>query len=426
MRVMIFADTYPPQVNGVASSVCTLARTLSQQGHVVMVCTAGGRRQGSAGDPFAVVRARAVPLPLYSEFTIAPPIGRTFSRMVQRFQPDIIHCHTPFTVGWQGARAALAAGIPLVGTHHTLFGDYVSSYLHLGHQVNKRLAMLARRYVATFYNHCDLVTSASQYLARDLIAGGLTRPMWIVPNALDTERFRPLPNAPRPEGPGRRIIYVGRLAAEKNLPHLMRLVAPVLRRHPEARFEIAGQGPMLGALVALARELDLERQIRFLGWLRGEELVERIAASDVSVSASLTENQPMALLESLACGVPVVALAAAGVPEIIEEGGNGFLVAPESAAATFAHRLEQVLDDTALRQRLAARAHESAQAYSHAACLRMTLASYAEATAVRCSLPAHAKTWRLWRDRRGLMGELRLTPRRLVRRLPRRVRLPRR
>ncbi len=386
MRVMIVTDTYPPQINGVASGVSTLARALSRQGHDVMVCTASGTRDcESACEPFAVVRVRAVPLPLYGDFALAPPIGYPFGRLVRRFQPEVIHCHTPFSLGWQAARAARTAGIPLVGTHHTLFGDYVAAYLRLGHDMNARLAALLRRYVAAFYNQCAVVTCASRYLARDLVSGGLTRPVMIVPNALDTERFRPLPGAARREeglGRGQRIFSFGRLAAEKNLPHLLRLVAPVLYERPEVRFEIAGDGPVRAGLVALARELGLERQVHFLGWLRGALLVERLAGSDVCVSASLTENQPMALLESLACGVPVVALAAGGVPEIVEDGGNGFLVAPDGAPESFARRVGQVLDDAPLWRRLAARARETALAHSDAACLELTLAAYHEAQAV--------------------------------------------
>lgn len=379
MRVMLFADTYPPQINGVASSVSTLARALHRQGHAVMVCTAGRRGPNAEGDePFPVVRVPAMRLPLYGDFTVAPPLGRTFARMVRGFEPEIIHCHTPFGVGWRGALAAHAAGIPLAGTHHTLFGAYVAAYLRLGRRVNARIAAALRRYVAGFYNQCDVVTCASRYLARDLVSGGLTRPVTIVPNALDTERFRPLPHAAE-HASGRRIMWFGRLAAEKNLPRLVRLVEPVLRHHPDVCFEVAGDGPLRGALETLVCERGLERQVRFAGWLRGEELVAHVAGSDLCVSASLTENQPMALLESLACGVPVVALAAAGVPEIIADGTNGLLVAPDCAPETLAGSIERVLADGDLRRRLVAGARASAEVYSQATCLRQTLAAYHQA-----------------------------------------------
>lgn len=414
MRVMLFSDTYPPQVNGVATSVHSLARALSDQGHAVMVCTVGGGRRRAAGDdPFVVVRTRAVPLPLYADFTIAPPIVRVFGRLAQHFRPDVIHCHTPFGVGWQGARAAIAGGIPLIGTHHTLFGEYVEAYSRLGRQVNQRLAALIRRYVANFYNQCDVVSCASRYLANDLHAGGMYRPVAIVPNALNTERFRPLAAEEQARKMGKRIIYFGRLAAEKNLPRMMRLTEPVLRRHPDVTLEIVGEGPVLGSLTSLAYELGLERQVRFLGWMRGETLVRQVASSDICVSASLTENQPMALLESLACGVPVVALAAAGVPEIIEDGMNGFLVAPDDATETFAQRLEELIGDAELRAAMSVRAYASAQAYAQAACLRMTLDSYEEAQRT-------AAERRVLGRRRGLRAR-RLDPRHLARRIPGRI-----
>ena len=105
------------------------------------------------------------------------PLAQLLARVVHRFQPDIVHCHTPFSVGWQGLRAARAERIPVLGTHHTLFGEYVNSYLRLGHQVNGRLATLIRRYVAHFYNQCDLTSSASRFLASDLASGGMRRPV---------------------------------------------------------------------------------------------------------------------------------------------------------------------------------------------------------------------------------------------------------
>ncbi|WIG57749.1 MAG: hypothetical protein OJF49_000494 [Ktedonobacterales bacterium] len=409
MRVMIFSDTYPPQVNGVATCVETLARSLARDGHTVMVCTAGGHRSRAGGDePFAVVRLRAVPLPLYSDFTLASPVGITLMRLVARFRPDVIHCHTPFSIGWQGARAAKLHGIPLIGTHHTLFGEYVDAYSRFGHQVNQRISALIRRYVATFYNQCDLISCASHYLVRDVIAGGLHRPAIIVPNPVDTGRFHPIARSKnRSKRSAVKMLYFGRLAAEKNLPHLLDLTEPVLRRNPNAVFNIAGDGPMMGHLKAQAQGMGLDGRIRFLGWMRGDALAKQVAGSDICVSASLTENQPMALLESLACGVPVVALAAAGVPEIIEDGYNGFLASPDDTTGVFARSLERLVREPKLRLEMSASAYESAQAYSHEACLRATLCSYEQTM----ELAGEARS-----QRRGLRLP---NPRVLARHIPR-------
>src|SRR5258708_25271018 len=100
-----------------------------------------------------------------------------------------------------------------------------------------------------------------------------------------------------PRTPGAtRIVYFGRLAAEKNLPQLMHLVEPALRRNPGAQLEIVGDGPMMAPLVAQVAQLGIEEQVCFRGWMHGEALARLIAACDVCVSASTTENQPLSLL----------------------------------------------------------------------------------------------------------------------------------
>src|SRR5262249_62187812 len=140
----------------------------------------------------------------------------------------------------------------------------------------------------------------------------------------------------------------GRRAGEKTLPLFLVLVAPVLRRIPAVTLDIVGDGPMRVPLVALVRQRGLEDQIHFTGWMRGEALARHVAGCDICVSASLTENQPLALLESLAVGVPVVALAAGGVPEIIDNGRTGYLVDPADRSGCFAQRLEALLQDANL------------------------------------------------------------------------------
>jgi glycosyltransferase involved in cell wall biosynthesis len=233
--------------------------------------------------------------------------------------------------------------------------------------------------MARFYNQCDLVTCASRYLAADLASGGLTKPVKIVPNPIDTAFFYPRPNAFAPHKESApRIVYCGRLAAEKNLPLLLRQIAPVLQRWPTATFEIIGDGPMRAQLHRHSQALGIGHRVRFSGWLHGTELAQHIASATVSVSASVTENQPMALLESLASGVPVVALSAAGVPEIVLDGENGFL-APVTAPEVIGQRVELLLRDSDLRAQMARRARISAESYSHDACMRRTIDAYDQA-----------------------------------------------
>jgi glycosyltransferase involved in cell wall biosynthesis len=380
MRVMLFSDTYAPHVNGVATSVHTLARALNAAGHEVMVysVSTGEAEDQTPDDPFPVMRVAGMRLPIYGDYRLAPPVVPRFDQVMRRFAPDVLHIHTPLGIGWRAVAANRTARFPLIGTHHTLFGAYIEAYARLGARLNGQLAGWARRYSATFYNQCDLVSCASRFLADELRAGGLKRPIQLVPNPLNTARFYPItrPLAAQTAGNEQRLIYFGRLAPEKNLHRLLLLVEPTLRRHPNVVLEIVGEGAVKQSLMDLAQQRQLEQQVRFVGYLHGEALARRVAGSRLFVTTSLTENQPMTVLESLACGVPVVALAAAGVPEIVTDQENGFLVAPDDNSGLFSERIEQLLGDDGLRAQMSQQAMRSAQRFTQAAVLQATLESY--------------------------------------------------
>lgn len=382
MRVALVSDSYAPQVNGVAISVRLLARSLAEAGHSVAVYTVYSRSSAGDGEPdaYPVVRRPAVPLPLNDAFCVAAPLDRAALRFVERFQPDVMHCHSPFGVGWQGLRAGLACGIPILGTHHTLFAQYVECYSPFGRWTNRRVAAMLRRYVAAFYNRCDLVTCASRFLALDVMRGGMARPITVIPNAVDTQRFSRQPRHVR-DGDAQCIVFCGRLAPEKNLFGLLDLLEPALRGQHALSLRIVGDGPLRAALEHEIVRRGLAGKITLTGWLHGEELAAEIANADLSVSASITENQSLALLESLAAGVPVVALAAAGAPEVVRHGVNGYLLDPGAAASTFAQTVESLLAAPDQRAEMGRQARLFAEQHALEAHRTRVVDAYAETIA---------------------------------------------
>jgi glycosyltransferase involved in cell wall biosynthesis len=241
--------------------------------------------------------------------------------------------------------------------------------------------VIAHRIISLYYNRCDLVSSGSSFLNTVMAGCGVRRRSIITPNIVDTSIFFPQPRPPSAlsSAPSRRIVYFGRLSPDKNLPRLIRLVRPVLLEFaPHLALDIIGDGPEREGLAVEARERGLGASVRLVGRLDGAALGQAIAHSEICVNASLTENQSMSLLESLACGVPVVALRAGGVPEIVEDGYNGFVVDDGPAASQeFPARLRRLLIDHDLRQRMAINAHRFARRRT-AACLQATLAAYAQ------------------------------------------------
>lgn len=383
MRVLLVTDSYAPQGNGVAVSVRTLARTLLAQGHAVAVYTvrAGHKSPAVETDSFTIVRRPAWRLPLNDAFSVAAPVDRAALRLIENFQPDVIHCHSPFGIGWQGTRAGLARGIPLLGTHHTLYAQYVACYSPFGARSTQGIGALFRRYVAAFYNRCDLVTCASRFLALDLMSGGMARPLHIVPNAVDVARFVAPAQSPTTK-PGARLLVCGRLAPEKNLFRLLELVEPALRRNPALTLRIVGDGPLRRELTRAVQQRALDARVVFTGWLEGDALVAEVAEADISVSASLTENQPLALLESMAAGVPVVALAAGGVGEIVRHGETGYVVDQQAGPGAFTAHVERLIADAGLRATMGSRARLLAERHTATAHVERTLAAYEE-TATR-------------------------------------------
>lgn len=184
-------------------------------------------------------------------------------------------------------------------------------------------------------------------------ASRLARRVELIPNGVDTARFAP-PGAPRARRPGepRRVLYVGRLSAEKNLAAVVTALGRLSGRH---RFVAVGSGPLRGALEAQARAAGVDAE--FPGVVDQTELQAVYAAADAFVLASFTEGHPKVLLEAMACGLPCVASDCAGNRSLVADGETGLLFDPHNPEE-LADCLKRVLGDAALAGRLGRAARE--------------------------------------------------------------------
>jgi glycosyltransferase involved in cell wall biosynthesis len=167
--------------------------------------------------------------------------------------------------------------------------------------------------------------------------------------------------ARRHAGEGRRLLFVGRLAAVKGLPVLLESIALLKRDYPELSLDIAGDGPDRANLERQAEELGIARHVRFLGYQSQSQVRELMGETDVFVMASFAEGVPVVLMEAMAAGVPVVATQIAGVPELVEAGTNGFLV-PPGDANSLAQKTALLLANADLRQRFGSAGREKVDA----------------------------------------------------------------
>ena len=173
--------------------------------------------------------------------------------------------------------------------------------------------------------------------------------MHVVHCGVDSEQFEPK----RHHGRGRRVLFVGRLAAPKGLAILLESIAKVREEHPDVQLTIAGDGPDRRQLESMARRLGIESHVRFLGYQSQSQVRELLGQSDVFAMASFAEGVPVVLMEAMAAEVPVVATRIAGIPELVDDGQCGFLVAPGDGQA-LADRIGKLLDNPEMRNAMAA------------------------------------------------------------------------
>ena len=373
MRILHVSDVYFPRVNGVSTSIQTFRRELARLGHETTLVAPAYPAPHEDDARTVRVPSRSIPLDPEDRAMHWRSLSRLDRRLAhERF--DLVHVQTPFLAHYAGVRLARRRGIPVVATYHTLFEEYLFHYVPLVPRGVMRA--LARRISRGQCDALDGVIVPSTAMRETLERYGVRARIEIVPTGIplaevsggDGMRFR----AARGIAPSRPVLlYVGRVAFEKNIGFLLRALVRVRREVPDALLVVCGEGPALAKLTRLARALGLAEAVRFVGYLeRTTELLDCYRAADAFVFASRTETQGLVLLEAMALGVPVVSTAVMGTRDIVGPE-RGALVAADDEA-DFAAKVVRLLRDRDLRARLSAEGREYARTWSATAlALRM-------------------------------------------------------
>ena len=332
-RIAAFTDTYLPTVNGVTYSISDVRERWRELGERMDVVFP----DSSAYDPEPGEHpVRSVPFPFYDGYRLgAPRIPESLPAV------DVVHAHTPFAVGLAATRFARRTDAPLVATYHTPAGEY-APYLAPLEGLSSPIARLTTRYERRFYDRADLVCVPSEWGRRQLEDRlGVSTPTRVVPNGVDTTRFRPVDATAfreRYDLEGTLVGYTGRHSREKNLEELLYAAAGL----EDATLVLSGDGPARPALEAASGTLDLE--VRFLGMLERSELPAFYAALDAFGFPSPVETQGLVALEAIACGTPVVAARAGALVETVADGRTGYHYPPGDTRA-FRRALQRALTE---------------------------------------------------------------------------------
>jgi glycosyltransferase involved in cell wall biosynthesis len=332
MRILMMTNTFTPHVGGVARSVEAFTASYRKLGHRVLVVAP--EFDHMPGEETDVVRIPAIQNFNGSDFSVVLPVPGFLHAAVEAFQPEIVHSHHPFLIGSTALRLARQFMLPIVFTHHTMYEQY-THYVPGDSETLKRFVInLSIRYA----NLCDQVFAPSASIASVLRRREVVVPIDVVPTGVSLELMS------RGDGAGFRAVmgipkdafvvgHVGRLAPEKNLGFLTDAVVAFLTSNPRACFLLVGRGPSESPLRRAFQKAGLADRLYETGVLTHPFLASAYQAMDLFAFASKSETQGMVLTEANAAGVPVVALDASGVREVVVNGKNGRLLKEETVEA---------------------------------------------------------------------------------------------
>jgi glycosyltransferase involved in cell wall biosynthesis len=358
MKIALVTETYPPEVNGVARSLHHVVTGMRSRGHHVEVLRPrqAAERNGRGSPPRDERIVAGLPLPGYPGLRFGLPAGRRLRRHWQRRRPDVVQVETEGPLGWTALRAARRLGIPVASSFHTNF------HVYCGHYGYGLLGAIALRYLRAFHNRTRCTFVPSHSILEQLRTAGF-RNLGIVGRGVDTRLFDP---AKRDEALRREwgadertpvVIYVGRLAPEKNLDLVVEAFQAVRHVRDDARLVLVGDGPSQEALKR--RHADFH----FAGVRVGEDLARHYASGDLFVFPSLTETFGNVVTEALASGLLVLAYGYAAAAEHIETSRNGWTV-PVGDRDAFLSTATELAHGELIRSGLREQARATAQRLS--------------------------------------------------------------
>lgn len=352
MRILMVSDVYFPRINGVSSAISTYRRTLLSEGIDVRLIAPDYGQTNPDEDWIIRVPGRSVPRDPEDRIMRWKPLLAAVEKEAR--QADMIHVQTPFLAHYAATKVAKKLGLPLVSTYHTLFEEYFQHYLPF--LPASWLKQLARKISKNQCDTMEKIIVPSRAIDQRLREYGVSRPLEILPTGIPLAQF----NSGNGEGfrekhgihPERPIaLFVGRVAHEKNIGFLLQSLAHAREHVPEILLLITGQGPAEAHLRREAANLQLEENVKFMGYLdRAIDLPHCYAAANAFVFASRTETQGLVLLEAMAMGLPVIALSSMGTTDILEAGRGA--ITPEDDPTDFARAMIRLFSDPELQSSL--------------------------------------------------------------------------
>lgn len=351
MRIITVLDSYPPDLNGGAYFTHRLAYHLKKQGQdVLVICPSRSVHQGySDYEGVHLYRVRSWPIFLYKNFRICWPffIKKRIKDVIEQFKPDVIHLQGKFFLGGICFRLGQSMNIPMVATNHFMPENFFH-YTHLPASFKPWFARLCWRPIIDMLHQVNAITTPTKKAVDLLVCVDSTLKVRAISCGVDLNRFRPLQDATLlrqqlniPNKPT--LLYCGRLDKEKNIPYILDAFTKACSL-VDAHCVITGTGAYQAQLKKRVQELGIANQVTFTGYLSDAQYPCVYGLADCFVIASTAELQSIVTLEAIASGLPILAIDAMALPELVTHGINGFLF-PEENVQLLSDYIVQLLSN---------------------------------------------------------------------------------
>lgn len=359
MRIVIASDLHYPTINGVATFGRNLAQGLAEKGHEVIVIAPSqtGKKYQEVDKNYTIVRTASLPFPFYQNFRISVSPYLEVKKIIEEYQPDIIHIQTPLGIGRAALGVAKKLDIPVIATNHSMPENLIDN-LKLLAPFARPIRYVMKSYGLWFHNNTDYITLPTQAAIDmfDDLRQATKVPVRPVSNGIDLSRFKPgkvpsyfhnrigLPTD-KPI-----IMYAGRLDSEKHLHVLIKAAARVFKK-VDAHLLVVGHGNDAERLWALTEKLGITDRITFTGRAADEDMPLLYRTASVLAMPSPAELQSIVALEALASGLPIVAVRAGALHELCQDGRNGYLCKVDDDSQ-MAKLLIKILEDKKICTRM--------------------------------------------------------------------------
>lgn len=377
MRIGMMADNYKPYVSGVTNYIDLSKRYLEKAGHEVYVFTFS--ETDHEDDEDRIIRSPGLPL-ADTGFFLSLRYTRDAKHLLQSM--DVVHVHHPFLSGRLALHYCQHKHIPIVFTNHTRYDMMAQAYIPiLPEEISDGFL---QAYLPSFCEAVDLVVSPSPGMEKVLRKFDVESHIEIVPNGVELTRFVQAKPLPREEyglkGHDILLIYIGRLAPEKNLDFLMMSFAGVLQAVDNVRLLLIGDGPIKDELKNLAKDLQITKEVTFTGQIPHDKLPGYLAMCDIFVITSISETFGLVIVEAMGSELPVVGIHSPGVSDIVEDGITGFLSTKNLPA--FTAKLTRLCLQKQLRQKMGKAARKASIKYDIELTTQMMLEHYKQLASV--------------------------------------------